>query len=144
MAIKVHNLGGYVLNNYLLETPLGVIAIDTGYPGGAQGFLRRFARHWPLTELKYVFLTHHHDDHAGFLKDLLAACDARVVLHPLARPSFRRGRTPSRPARGIPPGPRPGFRSSKRTSPSRRWTRASAGSRWEVRRTSRLSFWGYR
>ena len=100
MEIRVHNLGGYVLNNYLLETPLGVIAIDTGYPGGAQGFLRRFARHWPLTELKYVFLTHHHDDHAGFLKDLLAACDARVVLHPLALPQLRAGKNAEPPGAG--------------------------------------------
>ena len=143
MEIRVHNLGGYMLNNYLLETPLGVIAIDTGYPGGAQGFLRRFVRHWPLTELKYVFLTHHHDDHAGFLKDLLVACDARVVLHPLALPQLRAGKNAEPPGEGY-SGPRPGFRSSKRTSPSRRWTRANAGSRWEVRRTSHLSVWGCR
>lgn len=32
--IKVHNIGGYVVRNYLLETPAGVIAVDTGYPGG--------------------------------------------------------------------------------------------------------------
>jgi hypothetical protein len=52
VEIKVHNLGGYMLNNYLLETPEGIIAIDTGYPGGALAFRRRFTRRWPLTELK--------------------------------------------------------------------------------------------
>ena len=73
-----------MVKNYLLETPMGIIAIDTGYPGGAKKFIRRFVRRWPLSELKYIFLTHHHDDHAGFLADLLEAAGAKVILHPLA------------------------------------------------------------
>lgn len=89
-----------MLNNYLLETPEGVIAIDTGYPGGAAAFRRRITRRWPMTELKYIFLTHHHDDHAGFLKDLLAMCDAQVVLHPLALPLLRAGRSAEPPGAG--------------------------------------------
>ncbi len=100
MEIMIHNIGGYVLNNYLLETPEGVIAIDTGYPGGAAAFRRRITRRWPMTELKYIFLTHHHDDHAGFLKDLLAMCDAQVVLHPLALPLLRAGRSAEPPGAG--------------------------------------------
>lgn len=100
MEIKVFNLGGYMLNNYLLETPKGVIAIDTGYPGGAEAFRRRFTRRWPMTELKYIFLTHHHNDHAGFLGDILGMCDARVVLHALAFPLLRAGRSAEPPGAG--------------------------------------------
>ena len=100
MKIRAINIGGYVLNNYLLETPEGVIAIDTGYPGGADAFHRRFTRRWPLAELKYLFLTHHHDDHAGFLHDLLGMCDARVVLHPLALPHLLAGRSAEPPGAG--------------------------------------------
>ena len=92
MTIRVLNIGGYALKNYLLETDAGVIAIDSGYPGGLAAFRRRFEAHWPLSKLKYVFLTHHHDDHAGFLKDLLDACGARVVLHPLALEPLKAGR----------------------------------------------------
>ena len=29
-----------------------------------------------------MFLTHAHDDHAGFLNEVLAISDAKVILHP--------------------------------------------------------------
>lgn len=100
MEIQVHNIGGYALKNYLLETPVGMIAIDTGYPGGLPTFKARFERRWPLSELKYLFLTHHHDDHAGFLADLLEQTGAEVVLHPLAVEHLRRGRNNEPPGAG--------------------------------------------
>ncbi len=114
MEIRVHNIGWYALNSYLLETPMGIIAIDTGYPGGAAGFVRRFTRRWPLTQLKYVFLTHHHDDHAGFLKDLLGVCDAKVVLSPLALPCLLAGRSAEPPGAGYSSRPASWFSLVKR------------------------------
>jgi glyoxylase-like metal-dependent hydrolase (beta-lactamase superfamily II) len=100
MDIRVHNIGGYALNNYLLETDAGVIAIDTGYPGDWGRFRERFERRWKLEQLKYLFLTHHHDDHAGFLKDLLDDCGARVVLSPLALPYLSAGKNAEPPGAG--------------------------------------------
>ena len=44
MDIEVYNIGNYVVNNYILRTPLGIIAIDTGYPGDEARFLQRLAR----------------------------------------------------------------------------------------------------
>jgi hypothetical protein len=44
-------------------------AVDTGYAGGFSRFARRFTKLAPLSELKYVFLTHAHDDHAGYLSE---------------------------------------------------------------------------
>ncbi len=98
MSIKVRNIGGYVVNNYLLKTPHCVLAIDTGYPGGEGRFIRRFERLWPLSELKYIFLTHHHDDHAGFLGDLMNNTRTKVVLHPKAIRLLETGQS------GEPPG----------------------------------------
>lgn len=92
-SIIIHEIGNPIVRNYILKTPQGCIAIDTGYPGGCDRFLRRFARIAPLCDLRYVFLTHHHDDHAGFLADLLARCEARVVLHLLALPYLEAGRS---------------------------------------------------
>jgi len=100
LEIKIYNTGGYVVKNYLLETPIGVIAIDTGYPGGLEKFKIRFEKQWPLTELKYIFLTHHHDDHAGFLGDLLKITDAKVVLHPLAVQALETGKSNEPPGAG--------------------------------------------
>lgn len=93
MEIKIHNIGGYIVKNYLLETPQGIIAIDTGYPGKADVFKNRFEKYWPLSALKYIFLTHHHDDHAGFLGELLDMTEAKVILHQLAIPHLEEGRS---------------------------------------------------
>jgi glyoxylase-like metal-dependent hydrolase (beta-lactamase superfamily II) len=98
--IKIYNIGGYVVKNYLLETPKGIIAIDTGYPGGADKFKIGFEKRWPLSQLKYIFLTHHHDDHAGFLDDLLKMTDAKVILHPLAVESLSTGKSNEPPGAG--------------------------------------------
>jgi len=100
MNITVHNIGGYIVKNYLLETPDGIIAIDTGYPGGFPKFKERFERKWPLSALKYIFLTHHHDDHAGFLNELLDNTDATVILHSKALEYLATGRSNEPPGAG--------------------------------------------
>lgn len=79
--IRIHEIGGYLVRNYILETPLGLIVIDTGYAGGYKKFMKRFQQRWELSDIKYIFLTHHHDDHTGFLGKLLAATEAKVILH---------------------------------------------------------------
>lgn len=38
-----------------------------------------------------MFLTHAHDDHAGFLNEVLAATDAEAILHPKAIEGLKRG-----------------------------------------------------
>jgi glyoxylase-like metal-dependent hydrolase (beta-lactamase superfamily II) len=100
LEIKLYNIGGYIVKNYLLETPAGIIALDTGYPGGLEKFKSRFEKRWPLSELKYIFLTHHHDDHSGFLGDLLKVTDAKVVLHPLAVSALEAGESNDPPGAG--------------------------------------------
>ena len=75
--IRIHEIGGYALRQYLLETPLGWIAIDSGYAGGFAAYRKRV----PINEVKYVFLTHAHNDHAGFLGELLAESGATLVAN---------------------------------------------------------------
>lgn len=96
MNIKIHNIGGYVVKNYVLETSAGLIAIDTGYSGGEETFIARVERLAPLQDLKYIFLTHAHDDHAGFLGALLEKTSATVVLNPAGLP-FLESRENSNP-----------------------------------------------
>lgn len=100
MNIRIHNLGGYFLNQYLLETPAGWVALDTGYPGGARAYLRRLQKLTPIKNLRYIFLTHAHDDHAGFLGALLMQTRADVILHPAALPTLAAGRNPEVPGAG--------------------------------------------
>lgn len=41
-----------------------------------------------------MFLTHAHDDHAGFLNDVLAITDSKVILHPKAIERLLKGQNP--------------------------------------------------
>lgn len=98
--MKMHEIGSFMVRNYLLETQDGFIAIDTGYPGGLSRFIKRFERLAPLSTLRYIFLTHAHDDHAGFLNALLKRTQARVILHPAAEAELLRGENAILPGAG--------------------------------------------
>jgi glyoxylase-like metal-dependent hydrolase (beta-lactamase superfamily II) len=44
-----------------------------------------------LSNIKYVFLTHHHDDHAGFLNSLLEESGAILITHSNSIQPLRNG-----------------------------------------------------
>jgi glyoxylase-like metal-dependent hydrolase (beta-lactamase superfamily II) len=98
--IKIHNIGSYIVNNYLLETPFGIIGIDTGYPGGFAKYKKRYEKLFPLSVLKYLVLTHHHDDHSGFLNEIIEATNAQIVLHPKSIPLLAAGKNNTPPGSG--------------------------------------------
>ncbi len=92
MTEKIHNLGNRVVNNYLISSDAGYILIDTGYDGSFPRFMKGLKkRRIAPKEIQYVFLTHAHDDHAGFLNEVLAVTDAQVILHPKAIEGLKRG-----------------------------------------------------
>ena len=79
------NLGSRIVNNYLISSEAGYILIDTGYAGGFPHFMKMLKKyHIKPEEIRYIFLTHAHDDHAGFLNEVLAVTNAKVILHPKA------------------------------------------------------------
>ena len=79
----IYNLGNRVVNNYLVSLDGGgYVLIDTGYAENYPAFRKRLERTGVSPkEIRYIFLTHAHDDHAGFLNEVLAITDARVILH---------------------------------------------------------------
>ena len=86
------NLGNRVVNNYLISSDVGFILIDTGYDGSFPRFLNMLKKNGvDPKEIRFVFLTHAHDDHAGFLNEVLSATDAQVILHPGAVAGLKRG-----------------------------------------------------
>ena len=90
--MKIRNLGNRVVNNYLIPCDEGYILIDTGYESGFRRFQRKLKENGIRPEdIRYIFLTHAHDDHAGFLNDVLAITKAKVILHPLAIEGLKRG-----------------------------------------------------
>lgn len=90
-SIQIHNIGSYMLRSYLLETPQGWIALDSGYAGGFEAYKKCLAKLTPLDQVKFVFLTHSHNDHAGFLRELLAESGARLVAHENSLPRLASG-----------------------------------------------------
>ncbi len=82
----IYNLGNRVVNNYLVSLDDGgYILIDTGYAEYYGAFRKRLRKIGiEPAQIKYVFLTHAHDDHDGFLNDVLEITDAKVILHPKA------------------------------------------------------------
>ena len=92
MKNTILNLGTRVVNTYLIFSEAGWILIDTGYAGGFAHFQKMLEKNGVRPEeIKYVFLTHAHDDHAGFLNEVLAVTDAEVILHPKAIEGLKRG-----------------------------------------------------
>ena len=89
--IQIHEIGSYMLRQYLLETPMGWIALDSGYAGGFAAYRKRLSRLTPLAQIKFVFLTHSHNDHAGFLHELLQESGARLVVHEKSLPRLANG-----------------------------------------------------
>ena len=81
----IYNFGNMVVNNYMIPYESGWLLIDTGYAGGFPRFKRLLDKSGiDEKDIRYVFLTHAHDDHAGFLNEILSATDAKVILHPKA------------------------------------------------------------
>ena len=88
----IDNLGSRVVNAFLLPCEDGYVLIDTGYAGGFRRFRKKLAKRGIEPGLiRYVFLTHAHDDHAGFLNEVLDATGANVILHPGAVAGLQRG-----------------------------------------------------
>lgn len=89
----IYNLGNRVVNNYLVSLKGGgYVLIDTGYAEYYKAFRKRLKKAGvEPEEIRYVFLTHAHDDHDGFLNDVLAITDAKVILHPKAIEGLLKG-----------------------------------------------------
>lgn len=80
--MKLINIGNRFFNNYIIQTKIGLIVIDTGYEGGFDKFALKFKKVGLLfSDVKFIFLTHAHDDHAGFLNKLAKNTNARIILH---------------------------------------------------------------
>ena len=93
--MTIINLGTRIVNNYLISSEVGWILIDTGYARGFPHFLNMLEKNQIRPkDIRFVFLTHAHDDHAGFLNEVLAATNTEVILHPKAMAGLKRGQNP--------------------------------------------------
>ena len=90
---KNFNAGNRIMNTYVYKAPVGYVMIDTGYEHSMKKVERKLrANSLSFSDIKYVFLTHAHDDHAGFLNELMNRYpDIRVIINPVSIPVLRKG-----------------------------------------------------
>ena len=70
--MNIINAGNRIMNVYVYQAPIGRVMINTGYENGLKRVEKKLASYnLSMSEIKYVFLTHVHDDHVGFLNELL-------------------------------------------------------------------------
>ncbi|MCX6083954.1 MAG: MBL fold metallo-hydrolase [Caldiserica bacterium] len=84
---KIHCLKMSLTNCFLLKCTDGYLLVDTSIPGTYDSFLKQLERvSISVSEIKYLLLTHHHEDHVGFAAQLIKETGARIVVHRKAIP----------------------------------------------------------
>ncbi len=79
---RIVNVGNRMSNVYLFESKEGYILIDTGYETYFETFKSELRKkNIGLNEIAYIFVTHAHDDHVGFLNQLIEETTAQIVVH---------------------------------------------------------------
>ena len=90
----VFNVGGFFINTYMINTSNGYVVVDTGLP-----FNYHFFK-WNLQllgvrfdEIRYIVLTHSHNDHTGFLERLVKETpeSTKVVLNKFTDDKLQHG-----------------------------------------------------
>ena len=77
---------------FLVPCEGGYLQVDTGYEKDYPLYRERLSRLGiPLSDIRFVFLTHHHDDHAGFLNDLTQDTGCRVIANERAGDLLKKG-----------------------------------------------------
>ena len=81
------------MNTYIYHAPEGYVMIDTGYEHRFREVEKKLNKLGiAFSQIKYVFLTHAHDDHAGFLQELLSKySNIRVIISDKSMPRLLKG-----------------------------------------------------
>ena len=79
---------------YLLKCTGGYLLIDTDYSKHYARFEKKLDKLGiPTSDIKYLLLTHHHDDHAGFAAQLVRSTGCRVIVHRDALSPLKQGKS---------------------------------------------------
>jgi glyoxylase-like metal-dependent hydrolase (beta-lactamase superfamily II) len=79
---------------YLLECFEGYLLIDTSYKGKYTVFLKEMEKlEIDISKIKYIFITHHHADHAGVSAKLIKETGAKLIVNQNALVHLKEGKT---------------------------------------------------
>jgi glyoxylase-like metal-dependent hydrolase (beta-lactamase superfamily II) len=69
-------------NSFLIKAKDGYLLIDTSYYKEYDNFMNSLKKlNLNVKDIKYILLTHHHDDHSGFAARLVEDTNARLIVH---------------------------------------------------------------
>ena len=69
--MNIVNVGYDSTNYYMIDCQGGKLLVDCGWPGTLPKLMAELKRKGiPIKEVKYLFITHFHPDHAGLTQDL--------------------------------------------------------------------------
>lgn len=78
---------------YLLPCEGGYLQVDGGYAHDYPAYRRNLAKAGvDIKSIRALLLTHHHDDHAGFLNDLTRDADVTILAHQKAEALLQGGK----------------------------------------------------
>ena len=91
--MEIRNAGNRIMNTWLYPIEDGWVMIDTGYENSYESVLKRLRKmQINPEEVRYLFLTHAHDDHAGFLEEWMTKHPhTQVITHEKAIAGLRKG-----------------------------------------------------
>jgi glyoxylase-like metal-dependent hydrolase (beta-lactamase superfamily II) len=80
--MEIINIGNMILNTFIVKINGINIQIDTGYPDTFQNYKKKLGKNSiSIHSIDYIVLTHAHDDHAGFINEMMKETNATIVLH---------------------------------------------------------------
>ena len=91
--MEIRNVGNRIMNTWIYPVDEGWVMIDTGYENSYASVEKKL-RNLLIQpeEICYIFLTHAHDDHAGFLEEWMTKHPhTQVIAHEKAIAGLRRG-----------------------------------------------------
>ena len=91
--MKIRNIGNRIMNTWIYPVEDGWAMIDTGYKNSYASVVKKLRGLLiQPEEIRYIFLTHAHDDHAGFLGEWMNKHpNTQVIAHEKAIDGLRRG-----------------------------------------------------
>jgi hydroxyacylglutathione hydrolase len=91
---KVTCLTPAVTRCFALECNEGYLLIDVPYPGSYEALCKSLEEAGiEISEIKYLLLTHHHDDHVGCVNELMWDTGATIIVHEKAVTHLAAGRS---------------------------------------------------
>ena len=91
--MEIRNVGNRIMNTWIYPVEDGWVMIDTGYEN-SYAFVVKKLRSLLIQpeEIRHIFLTHAHDDHAGFLEEWMSKHPhTQVIAHEKAINGLCRG-----------------------------------------------------